>query len=146
MAQLALRFVLSNPDVATVIPGTRTLDYLADNLAAADTGLLPAASLPRSARIAGTGPSPACHRRRQGCLHHPLPPDPHRALRPGSSTGCDLYGMSGGVCPVTRCACAHDWWPCRSDESHERRARITPGANAIRDGEAVAPRRADGSR
>jgi aryl-alcohol dehydrogenase-like predicted oxidoreductase len=42
MAQLALRFVLSNPDVTTVIPGTRTLEHLADHLAAADAGPLSA--------------------------------------------------------------------------------------------------------
>jgi len=42
MAQLALRFVLSNPDVTTVIPGTRTLEHLAANLAGADAGPLSA--------------------------------------------------------------------------------------------------------
>ena len=42
MAQLALRFVLSNPDVTTVIPGTRSLEHLADNVAAAAAGALPA--------------------------------------------------------------------------------------------------------
>ncbi len=41
MAQLALRFVLSNPDVTTVIPGTRSLEHLAANLAAAEAGALP---------------------------------------------------------------------------------------------------------
>ena len=41
MAQLALRFVLSNPDVTTVIPGTRSLEHLAANLAAAEAGSLP---------------------------------------------------------------------------------------------------------
>jgi aryl-alcohol dehydrogenase-like predicted oxidoreductase len=41
MAQLALRFVLSNPDVTTVIPGTRSLEHLAANLAAAEAGPLP---------------------------------------------------------------------------------------------------------
>jgi aryl-alcohol dehydrogenase-like predicted oxidoreductase len=42
MAQLALRFILSNPDVTTVIPGTRTPEHLAANVAAADAGPLPA--------------------------------------------------------------------------------------------------------
>jgi len=41
MAGLALRFVLSNPDVTTVIPGTRTPGHLAANLAAAEAGPLP---------------------------------------------------------------------------------------------------------
>jgi aryl-alcohol dehydrogenase-like predicted oxidoreductase len=40
MAQLALRFVLSNPDVTTVIPGTRSVEHLAANVAAADAGPL----------------------------------------------------------------------------------------------------------
>ena len=42
MAQLALRFILSNPDVTTVIPGTRRLEHLAANVAAAAAGPLPA--------------------------------------------------------------------------------------------------------
>ena len=50
------------------------------------------------------------------------------------------------ACSVTGCACAHDWWPLRSDQSHERRARITSGADAIRGGAAVAPCRANGRR
>ncbi len=41
MAQLALRFILSNPDVSTVIPGMRTPAHLAANVAAADAGPLP---------------------------------------------------------------------------------------------------------
>jgi aryl-alcohol dehydrogenase-like predicted oxidoreductase len=41
IAALALRFVLSSPDVATVIPGMRTLEHLGANVAAAEAGLLP---------------------------------------------------------------------------------------------------------
>ncbi|HEX5826090.1 MAG TPA: aldo/keto reductase, partial [Candidatus Limnocylindrales bacterium] len=41
MASLALRFVISSPDVTTVIPGVRTPEHLADNLAAAEAGPLP---------------------------------------------------------------------------------------------------------
>jgi aryl-alcohol dehydrogenase-like predicted oxidoreductase len=41
MAQLALRFIFSSPDVATVIPGMRTLEHLAANVAAAEAGPLP---------------------------------------------------------------------------------------------------------
>ena len=40
MAQLALRFILSNPDVTTVIPGTRRPEHLAANVAAATDGAL----------------------------------------------------------------------------------------------------------
>ena len=42
LAQLALRFILSNPDVTTVIPGTRKPEHLASNLVAAEAGLLSA--------------------------------------------------------------------------------------------------------
>ena len=42
MAQLALRFIRSSPDVTTVIPGTRSVEHLAANLAAAAAGPLPA--------------------------------------------------------------------------------------------------------
>ncbi|HJZ94032.1 MAG TPA: aldo/keto reductase, partial [Gemmataceae bacterium] len=41
MAEMALRFVLSNPDVATVIPGMRKEKHVRANLAASDTGPLP---------------------------------------------------------------------------------------------------------
>jgi aryl-alcohol dehydrogenase-like predicted oxidoreductase len=41
MAGMALRFILSSPDVSTVIPGTRTTAHLAANAAAADAGPLP---------------------------------------------------------------------------------------------------------
>jgi aryl-alcohol dehydrogenase-like predicted oxidoreductase len=41
MARLALRFILSSPDVTTVIPGMRRLDHLAENVAAAEAGPLP---------------------------------------------------------------------------------------------------------
>jgi aryl-alcohol dehydrogenase-like predicted oxidoreductase len=40
LAQLALRFILSNPDVTTVIPGTRRPEHLAANVAAAEAGPL----------------------------------------------------------------------------------------------------------
>jgi hypothetical protein len=42
MAQLALRFILSSPDVTTVIPGMRRTEHLAANTAAAAAGPLPA--------------------------------------------------------------------------------------------------------
>jgi aryl-alcohol dehydrogenase-like predicted oxidoreductase len=41
MAQLALRFILSSPDVTTVIPGMRRPGHLAANIAAAEAGPLP---------------------------------------------------------------------------------------------------------
>lgn len=42
MAQLALRFILSDPAVTTVIPGMRTPGHLAANVAVIDAGPLPA--------------------------------------------------------------------------------------------------------
>jgi len=41
MPEMALRFVLSNPDVATVIPGMRKEKHVRANLAAGDAGPLP---------------------------------------------------------------------------------------------------------
>lgn len=42
MPELALRFVLADPDVATVIPGMRSVRHVAANLAASDAKPLPA--------------------------------------------------------------------------------------------------------
>jgi aryl-alcohol dehydrogenase-like predicted oxidoreductase len=42
MAEMALRFVLSNPDVATVIPGMRSPAHVRSNVACSDAGPLPA--------------------------------------------------------------------------------------------------------
>jgi aryl-alcohol dehydrogenase-like predicted oxidoreductase len=39
-AQFLLRFVITHPDVHTVIVGTKNLDHLADNVAAASIGVL----------------------------------------------------------------------------------------------------------
>jgi aryl-alcohol dehydrogenase-like predicted oxidoreductase len=44
---MALRFILSNPDVATTIPGMRKPRHVENNLAASDAGALPAALLAR---------------------------------------------------------------------------------------------------
>ncbi len=41
MPEAALRFILCNPDVATVIPGMRKLHHVDANLAASDAGALP---------------------------------------------------------------------------------------------------------
>jgi aryl-alcohol dehydrogenase-like predicted oxidoreductase len=41
MAEMALRFILSNPDVSTVIPGMRKSRHVEANLAASDAGPLP---------------------------------------------------------------------------------------------------------
>jgi aryl-alcohol dehydrogenase-like predicted oxidoreductase len=41
MPELALRFILSNPDVSTVIPGMRKMKHVEANLAASDKGPLP---------------------------------------------------------------------------------------------------------
>jgi aryl-alcohol dehydrogenase-like predicted oxidoreductase len=47
MPELALRFILSNSDVATVIPGMRRPPHVRSNLAATDAGRLPADLLAR---------------------------------------------------------------------------------------------------
>jgi aryl-alcohol dehydrogenase-like predicted oxidoreductase len=41
LPDLALRFILSNPAVSTIIPGMRKLNHVASNLAASDEGPLP---------------------------------------------------------------------------------------------------------
>ena len=41
LPELALRFILSNPDVSTVIPGMRKLSHVQSNIAAGDRGPLP---------------------------------------------------------------------------------------------------------
>jgi aryl-alcohol dehydrogenase-like predicted oxidoreductase len=42
MPELALRFILSNPTVSTVIPGMRKLSHVKSNVEASDAGPLPA--------------------------------------------------------------------------------------------------------
>ncbi len=42
MPELALRFILSNPDVSTIIPGMRKLRHVEGNIAASEHGPLPA--------------------------------------------------------------------------------------------------------
>jgi len=41
MAEMALRFILSNPDVSVVIPGMRKVRHVIANMAASDAGPLP---------------------------------------------------------------------------------------------------------
>jgi aryl-alcohol dehydrogenase-like predicted oxidoreductase len=43
MAEMALRFILNNPDVATIIPGMRKIKNVEANIVASDKGPLPAA-------------------------------------------------------------------------------------------------------
>jgi len=40
MPEMALRFILSNPDVSTVIPGMRKIKYVESNIACSDRGKL----------------------------------------------------------------------------------------------------------
>ncbi len=47
MPELALRFILSNPDVDTVIPGMRRREHVRANLAASDAGALPESLIER---------------------------------------------------------------------------------------------------
>jgi aryl-alcohol dehydrogenase-like predicted oxidoreductase len=42
MAEMALRFILANPTVSTIIPGMRKLRNVEENMAASDKGALPA--------------------------------------------------------------------------------------------------------
>jgi len=42
MAEMALRFILNNPDVSTIIPGMRKLKNVEANIAAGKAGALPA--------------------------------------------------------------------------------------------------------
>ena len=42
LPELALRFILTNPDVSTIIPGMRKLHHVEANVAASDAGPLPA--------------------------------------------------------------------------------------------------------
>jgi len=41
MAEMALRFILNNPDVSTIIPGMRTVQHVESNLACSQAGHLP---------------------------------------------------------------------------------------------------------
>lgn len=50
MPELALRFILSNPDVATVIPGMRKLEHVRANTAVSDGRPLPAEVMDRMRR------------------------------------------------------------------------------------------------
>jgi aryl-alcohol dehydrogenase-like predicted oxidoreductase len=43
MPEMALRFILNNPDVSTIIPGMRKLEHVESNIAASDAGSLPVA-------------------------------------------------------------------------------------------------------
>jgi aryl-alcohol dehydrogenase-like predicted oxidoreductase len=42
MPEMALRFILNNPDVGTIIPGMRKLHHIESNMGASDAGPLPA--------------------------------------------------------------------------------------------------------
>jgi aryl-alcohol dehydrogenase-like predicted oxidoreductase len=41
MPEMALRFILNNPTVSTIIPGMRKLNHVESNIAASDAGPLP---------------------------------------------------------------------------------------------------------
>jgi len=47
MPEMALRFILAEPTVSTIIPGMRKVGHVEANLAASDAGLLDAALLER---------------------------------------------------------------------------------------------------
>ncbi len=55
MPEMALRFILSNPTVSTIIPGMRKLKNVESNAAASDAGPLPDELTRRAcARTAGS--------------------------------------------------------------------------------------------
>ena len=56
MPEMALRFILNNQDVSTIIPGMRKRRHVDANLAASDQGPLPPSSTPNCASTAGTAP------------------------------------------------------------------------------------------
>ncbi|MBK5109297.1 MAG: aldo/keto reductase, partial [Anaerolineales bacterium] len=43
MPEMALRFILNNPTVSTIIPGMRKLEHVKSNIAASDSGPVPEA-------------------------------------------------------------------------------------------------------
>jgi aryl-alcohol dehydrogenase-like predicted oxidoreductase len=47
MADMAMRFILSNPDVSTVIPGMRKITHVKTNIACSDAGPLNPALIDR---------------------------------------------------------------------------------------------------
>jgi aryl-alcohol dehydrogenase-like predicted oxidoreductase len=47
MPEMALRFILNNPTVSTIIPGMRKLNHVESNIAASDAGTLPEELLSR---------------------------------------------------------------------------------------------------
>jgi aryl-alcohol dehydrogenase-like predicted oxidoreductase len=47
MPEMALRFILNNPSVSTIIPGMRKLAHVKDNIATSDKGALPEQLLAR---------------------------------------------------------------------------------------------------
>jgi len=58
MAQMALRFILNNPDVGTIIPGMRKRRNVEANITASTDGPLPRPSTNNSATTAGTATPP----------------------------------------------------------------------------------------
>ena len=54
-AQIALRFILSNDAVSTVIPGAKTPQQVEDNCAASDLGLLPESDLEKIGQLYDLG-------------------------------------------------------------------------------------------
>jgi aryl-alcohol dehydrogenase-like predicted oxidoreductase len=51
MAQMALRWILMNDGVSTVIPGAKTAEQARENAAAADLPALPASTMERIAAL-----------------------------------------------------------------------------------------------
>ena len=73
MPEMALRFILNNKDVSTIIPGMRKRHNVETNLAASDKGPLPAAAPLRTPQT-------------------PLGPHPHE-MEPVRERKCNLCGL-----------------------------------------------------
>ena len=72
---MALRFILNNPTVSTIIPGMRKLANVERNIRAAIQGPLPVDLHTELASIVGTGRPPIGHSRGDtGRVHHEVPP------------------------------------------------------------------------
>src|SRR5208283_666007 len=100
MAELALRFILTNPDVSTIIPGMRKLKNVEANCAASAAGPLPP-DLQKKLRAHRWDRNPTSWSQRKRKNHEPrrqssdLRAELHRCLRPGRSL-CSATGRLRG--------------------------------------------------
>jgi len=72
LPELALRFILSNSDVSTIIPGMRRTTHVHSNSAASDAGPLPAELLQELRSIAGEKARPVVGLKGNRCFEYRL--------------------------------------------------------------------------